>query len=328
MDRRMVLGAVGSGFLVGTGPAAAQLQRKPKRIGVLSAGTRERHIELGNGDAFIQAMREFGHVEGRDFVIEARFADGHYERLPELASELVQLKVDLILANPSPAIRAAREATSVIPIVFPGTGDPVGAGFAVSLSKPGGNLTGVSNNNVEISAKLLELLKTIAPATRRVAVLANPDSSSEAAMLRNIDAAASAIGVTTFLVAARTAEEIDQGVEAVRRQGGDALLIAADGLMNLHNRRIASLAARHRLPSVTQSGSYVRVGGLMSYSMGPGAWRAAASYVDKIFKGAKPGDLPIEMPRKLRLVINRKAASELGLAIPQSLLLRADEVID
>ena len=330
MDRRRFLDALAGCLLAAPlGSAEAQQSTKVWRIGFLNASTRERLDEFGGAAAFVEGMRELGYVEGKNLVIEWRHADGNYERLPAFAAELVRLKVDVIVAVPSPAIRAAQQATSTIPIVFPGTGDPVGSGFAATLARPGGNLTGLSNSNLDVSAKTLELLKSIVPKMSRVAVFANPGSSTEPAMLKSLDAAARNVGVTGFSVEAQTPEEIERAFTTMKRERADAVVIAADSFFNLHWQRIAELALNYRLPSITQGIGYARDGGLMSYGRSSATenYRRAAAYVDKIFKGAKAGDLPIEQPTTFRLVINLKTAKALGLTIPPSLLLRADEVI-
>jgi putative ABC transport system substrate-binding protein len=275
-------------------------------------------------------MGERGYVEGKNLIIEWRFADGEYERLPALAAELVRLKVDVIVASTSPAIRAAQKATTTIPIVFPTTGDPVGSGFVASLARPGGNITGLSNVNLDISAKLLELLMTMVPRLSRVAVLGNPGSSTYAAILKSIQAAAlKIVGVRVFSVEARTREEIERGFVLMTQERADGVIVAADPFLILQARQIALLAVQHRLPSITQPPVYAEAGGLMSYGQSiADSHRYAAAYVDKILKGAKPADLPVEQATKFMLVVNMKTAKALGLTIPPSLLLRADRVIE
>ena len=327
-NRRAFVGAVAGAFLASSGIAAAQQLARTWRIGFLNASSRQSLMETGNYSAFVEGMRAAGYVEGRNLTIEWRDADGQYERLPALAMELVRLKVDLIVAIPSPAIRAAQQATSTIPIVFPTTGDPVGNGFAASLAHPGSNLTGLSSFNLDISAKTLELLMTIAPKISRVAVLANPGSSTESSILKSVQAAAQKLGMQILLVEARTPEEIEGGFAFMKRQLANAFVVAADAFLRMQNRQIAELAIKYRLPSVGQTSSYPFAGGLMSYGQDVREnYQRAAIYVDKILKGAKPGDLPIEQPMKFVLLINLKTAKQLGLTIPQSLLLRADQLI-
>ncbi len=328
MNRRRFVGAVAGGLLVASGIVAAQPPAKVWRIGFLSAGSRQSLADAGYYPAFLQGMRELGYFEGKNLAIEARYADGQYERLPALAAELVRLKVDVIVATPSPAIRAAQHATTTIPIISANTGDPVGSGFAASLAHPGGNLSGLSSNNLDTSAKLLELLSTMAPKMSRVAVLANPGSSTERAILKNIEAAAQRAGIQILTVEARTPDEIEQGFAVMRREHVDAVVIAGDGFLNMQGQQIADLAARFRLPSIGTRSSYAKSNCLMSYGQDiTYNYRRAATYVDKVLKGAKPGDLPVEQPTKFELIINLKTAQALGLTIPQSLLLRANEVI-
>ncbi len=327
MHRRRFFGTFAGALLAAPFTSFAQ-QAKVWRIGFLAAASRQSLVDAGYDGAFLQGMREVGYVEGRNLLIEWRYADGNYERLPALAAELVRLNVDVIVAVPSPAIRAAQRATTTIPIVFPSTGDPVGSGFAASLARPGGNLTGLSNTNLDISAKTLELLRTMNPKMSRVAVLANPGSSTESAILKSIEFAAQKAGLQVLTVEVHTPEEIERGFATMTRERVDAVIIAADALLTMQRQQIAQLAIKFRLPSITQGVIYAKVGGLMSYGQDPAeGYRRAAAYVDRILKGAKPGELPIEQPTRLYLLINLQTAKALGLTIPQSLLLRADEVI-
>jgi putative ABC transport system substrate-binding protein len=327
MDRRTFIGTLAGVLSAAPLASFAQQPARVWRIGFLVASSRQTGDD-GRYDAFLQGMRGLGYVEGKNLAIEWRFADGNYERLPALAAELVRLKVDLIVAVPSPAIRAAQQATTTIPIVFPSTGDPVGSGFAASLARPGSNLTGLSNSNLDVSAKTLELLTIMVPKLSRVAVLANPGSSTESAMLKSIDAAAQKVGLQILSIEASTPEEIERAFSTMGRDRVDAVVIAADALFNMQRRQIAELAIKSRLPSISQGTVYAKAGGLMSYGQdSTESYRRAAQYVDKILKGAKPGDLPIEQPTRLNLLINLKTAKAIGLTIPQSLLLRADEVI-
>jgi putative tryptophan/tyrosine transport system substrate-binding protein len=327
MNRRKFIGTFAGVLSAAPLTSFAQQPAKVWRIGFLVASSRQA-ADDGRYDEFLHGMRGLGYVEGKNLAIEWRFANGNYERLPGLAAELVQLKVDLILAAPSPAIRAAQQATTTIPIVFPSTGDPVGSGFAASLARPGSNLTGLSNFNLDVSAKTLELLTVMIPKLSRVAVLANPGSSTESAMLKSIEAAAQKVGVRILSFEASTPEEIERALITMGRDSVDAVVIAADALLNMQRRQIAELAIKVRLPSISQGTIYAKAGGLMSYGQDSTEnYRRAAEYVDKILKGAKPGELPIEQPTRLSLLINLKTAKALGLTVPQSLLLRADEVI-
>jgi putative ABC transport system substrate-binding protein len=328
MDRRTFVVLITYGLLVARRVAGAQQSAKVWRLGFLDASSRRTRDEAGSAGAFLQGMHELGYIEGQNLHIEWRYADGNYDILPKFAAELVSLSVDVIVAVPSPAIRAAKQATTTIPIVFPSTGDPVGNGFAASLAHPGGNLTGLSNSNLDVSAKTVELLRTILPKMSRIAVLGNPGSSTESAIMKSVRAAAQSVDVQVITVEAHTPAALDAGFAQMKRERVDAVIVAADALMGMQRKQIADLALQFRLPSVTQGVAYAKVGGLMAYGQDTTeSWQRAASYVDRILKGAKPGDLPIEQPTKLRLVINMKTAKMLGLKIPQSLLARADEVI-
>jgi putative ABC transport system substrate-binding protein len=311
------------------GPLTVEAQQPVKipRIGYLSPRTRLNPLPYDR--AFLQGMAELGYVEGKNVVIEWRFADGAYERLPAFAAELVQLNVDVIVAPSSSAIRAAQQATTTIPIVFASTGDPVGSGFVPSLARPSGNITGLSNANLDVSTKLLELLMTIVPRLSRVAVLGNPGSSTHSAMLKSVQAAAlTRGGVRVLSVEAGTREEIEHGFVLMTQERANGVIVAGDAFLHDQAGRIAPLALAHRLPSIAHPRVYVEAGGLMSYGQDTAeSYRHAATYVDKILKGAKPADLPIEQPTKFELVINLKTAKALGLTIPQSVLIRADGVI-
>jgi putative ABC transport system substrate-binding protein len=324
IDRRRFLGALAVAAIA---PFSGAQQLKVWRVGYLSPQSR---LDPPYDRAFLQGMSERGYVEGRNLIVEWRFADGHYERLPALAAELVRLNVDVIVASTSPAIRAAQKVTTSIPIVFPATGDPVGSGFVASLARPGGNITGLSNINLDVSAKLLELLMTMLPGLSRVAVLGNPGSSTHTAILQGIQTAAmKTAGLRVLSVEAGTKEEIEHGFVRMTREGANGLIIAGDPFLIQQARQIALLAVQHRLPSITQQPLYAEAGGLMSYGQSVAdSHRYAAAYVDRILKGAKPADLPVEQSTKLQLVINGKTAKALGLAIPQALLISADRVIE
>jgi len=327
MKRREFLFALGAGALATPVSSVAQQPPKVWRIGYLSP--RVRMDSLPYERAFLQGMSELGYVEGKNVVVEWRFADGAYERLPYLAADLVRLNVDVIVAPSSSAIRAAQQATKTTPIVFISTGDPVGSGFVASLAQPGGNITGLSNTNLDVSAKLLELLVTMVPKLSRVAVLGNPGSSTHSAILKNVRAAAlTRAGVRVLSVEARTREEIERSFGRMTQERADSVIVAADAFLNQQAQYIAPLALKRRLPSISQPRVYVEAGGLMSYGQNTAdSYRHAATYVDKILKGAKPADLPVEQPTKFELVVNLKTAKALGLTIPESIRIRADEVI-
>lgn len=318
--------AVGAGCLSVLLPALAQQQgNRPPRVGFLNFIDSNLAVTV---DPFREGMRELGHVEGKTYVLEVRTADGKPDRLPALAAELVRLKVDVIVAVARQGIRAAQQATNAIPIVFGGAADPIGSGYAKSLARPGGNMTGVSLMSSDLDTKRLELLKTIMPRLSRVAVLVYPQMSAHLGLLKNIEPAARQLRVTILQIDASTPEEIERGFAAMRREHADAVIVPVDPFFFSRRQQIADLALKHRMASVFAYREPVEAGGLMGYGYSiPDAYRRAATYVDKILKGTRPGDLPIEQPTRFELTINRKTAKALGLTIPQELLLRADEVI-
>ena len=274
-------------------------------------------------------MRELGYVEGKSFTVQWRFADGKYERLPSLAAELVRLGVDVIVAGTTLSVQAAHQATATIPIVMVAVPDPVGEGFAKSLSRPGGNITGLSSIVTEVSAKHLELLRAAVPKLSRVAVLINPLNPSDSLILEQLQGAAYSIGVKVLAIEASTAQQIETGFRAMTRARTEALIVAADSYFDVQRDQVTQLAFKNRLPTISSNREMTEAGGLMSYGQDLAEhYRHAATYVDKIQKGAKPGDLPVEQPTVLELVINRNTAKALGLTIPQELVLRADKVIE
>ena len=306
----------------------AQQVTKVYRIGFLSPGF-PRPDHDPPVDAFRQGLRELGYVEGQNLVIAYRGAEGKEQRLPDLAAELVGLPVEVIVAVGPTATRAAQHVTHTIPIVMTGTGDPVGAGFVASLARPGGNITGLSLMMTELPGKRLELLKETVPQSTRVAVLANPAFPFYQLYVHNLTVAAHALGLSLHMAEVHSADELDPVFAAMHREGADALMVLSDpALMDNLLGRVAALAAAHRLPAMYNWKMYVEAGGLMSY--GPSlsdSHRHAATYVDKILKGAKPADLPVEQPTQYELVINLKTAQALGLTMPPSILLQANEVI-
>jgi putative ABC transport system substrate-binding protein len=327
MDRRTFIGSVAGGLLALSLGASAQQQGKVWRVGFL-IGRRRPPGDTDYYRAFPRGMRELGYVEGRNLVIEWRSADGNFERLPDLAAELVQLKLDVIVTGGTAATSAAQKATTTVPIVMGASNDAVVSGFVKSLARPGGNITGISDLGVDISAKDLEILLSVVPKLSRLAVLFNPGNSSHATIVKNVQVAALKTNMKILPLEARTPQEIENAFSTMTQQNAGAVFVAIDALLNQQGEQIADLATRYRLPSVFSIRESVDVGGLMSY--GPSlsdCYRRAATYVDKILKGAKPADLPIEQPTKLELVINMKTAKALGLTIPQAVLLRADEVI-
>ena len=274
-------------------------------------------------------MRDLGYIEGKNLVIESRFADGAYERLPDLAADLVKLKVDVILAVGPPVISAAQKTTTTIPIVMVTGLDPVDAGFVKTLARPGGNITGISNLSSETSLKQLELLLTIAPKLSRVAVLGHPTNPAYTTVVNRIRAAAQQANVKVFAVEARTPQEIEKGFSVMAKENATAVIVTLDQILMQQRRQIAELATKNRFLSVATLREYVEAGGLMSYGVNmTDQFRSAAIFVDKILKGAKPGDLPIEQPTKFELVINRKTAKALGIKIPNSIMVQATTVIE
>jgi putative ABC transport system substrate-binding protein len=332
MNRRNAGLALLLGLLAfGVAPLAAEAQQAGKvyRIGYLStgsaSGTYMRPIE-----AFRQGLRELGWHEGRNVIIEYRYAEGRADRLPALANELVKLNVDVIVASPTPSALAARNATRTIPIVAMSLTEPVAVGLVASLARPGGNVTGLTYGvDTEIFGKQLQLLKEAIPNIRRVAVLANPSGSpAYPLMMETVKNAARSLDVPLQILEAREPGDFDAAFVAMVKERAGALLLTGDPMFFVHRFRLADLAMKSRLPSMSTQWQWVEAGGLLSYAPSfPDQWRRAATYVDKILRGAKPADLPIEQPAKFELVINLRTATELGIALPQSMLQRADEVI-
>jgi ABC-type uncharacterized transport system substrate-binding protein len=321
----IICAALAAAFALLAAPLAAPAQQpgKTARVGFFSIVTSPFLDE-----AFRQGLRELGYVEGQNIAIEYRSAEGKDERLPGLAAELVRLKVDVIVAASPPAIEAAKQATKTIPIVFTVSGDPVAEGFVASLARPGGNLTGLTTIGPELVGKQLEMLKTVAPKVSRVAVLQNPSNQGHAPMLRQAEGAARALGVQLQVLKARTPSEIEAAFAAMSNQRAGGVLVLRDAVFRTLRAQIAALAAKNRLPAVYGLREEAEAGGLMAYGASvPQLFRRAATYVDKILKGAKPADLPVEQPTKFELVINLKTAKALGLTIPPSLLGQADQVI-
>jgi len=328
-NRRKLILAFGAGAFVAPFALLAQQQGKVWRVGFLAL----RHVNFIESDnyygPFRQGMHDLGYVEGKNLIIEWRSAEGNIERLPGLAAELANFKVDVIVTVGAPAISAAQKATATIPIVMGGTSDPVGFGFVSSLARPAGNITGLSNMAADVRLKQLEMLLAIVPRVSRVAVLVNPSNTASIRNLERVQAAAEKRGVMILRADAGTPQEIDNAFAWMRQQNAGALIVVLDQFLLQQKSQIAELTAKHRLPAVTSDRAYSESGVLMSYGTNlPDQYRRAATYVDKIFKGAKPGDLPVEQPTKFELVINSKTAKALGLIIPQSLLVSADKVIE
>jgi ABC-type uncharacterized transport system substrate-binding protein len=311
-------------------PLAAGAQQAPKiaRIGYLSPSTPAAVAQ--NLDAFRRGLRDLGHVDEKTFVLELRYAEARPERLPELARELVSLKVDLIVTATDVAIAAVSRETQTIPIVMANSSDPVGTGFVASLARPGRNVTGLSMISLEVTGKRLELLKEAIPGLSRVAFLWNPGVRGDTLQYKEAEGASRSLGLSLQSVEVTRAEDLDRAFSAITEHRARALTVAGPSPVTFSNRaRIATFTQKNRLPSIYGGREFVDAGGLMSY--GPSdrdLFRRAAGYVDKILKGAKPADLPVEQPTKFELVINLKTAKALGLTIPQTLLLRADQVIE
>lgn len=307
---------------------AQQQAGKTYRIGYLSQGSATG--APGLLEAFRQGLHELGWIEGQNIVIEYRFAEGQADRLPRFADELVGLKVDLIAATTTPASLAAKDATKTIPIVGISFDNPLLHGLVASLANPGGNVTGLSYSvGPEIFGKDLELLRELLPDLRRVAVLSNSTGPNHAPMIDNIKAAASSLGVQLLILDARKPDEFDAAFQAMVRERVAGLFVFGDPMFSVHRTRLADLAVKHRLPTMYTNRPHIEAGGLMCY--GPNfadVWRRAATYVDKVLKGSRPADLPVEQPTKFELVINLKTAKALGITVPPTLLARADEVIE
>jgi putative ABC transport system substrate-binding protein len=325
MRRREVVAGIVSAAAWSRGVGAQT--GKTYRIGFLGNSTAA--LEANLVGPFRDGLRELGYEEGRNILIEYRWAEGNYERLPALVDQLLAANVDVIVTAGTPATLAVKKATTSVPLVMVAVGDPVGTGIAASLARPGGNVTGLSSIAPELEGKRLELLREIVPKLSRVATFWNPLNPFHTSAMKQVLAAAQALQITVQPLGVRASEELDQAFAAVLREQSDALFILADRVF-LHNRtRLMDFAAKNRLPSVNAYRELVEAGGLMSF--GPSyedMHRRAAAYVDKILSGAKPGDLPIQQPIKFTLAINLKAANALGLTIPPTLLARADEVIE
>ena len=305
--------------------ADAQQAGSLRRIGVLLVLFSP---ESKEAQAFRQGLRDAGYAEGRDVMIEWRSANGDYDQVPRLVGELVQRKVDLIIADSTVATRAAKRATSTIPIVMATIADPVGTGLVASLAHPGGNVTGLSMMTTDLSAKRLQLLKEVIPRLTRVAVLWNPDTPYHPKAIQEIKAVAPSLSIKLSFVGARTSKDFSAAFSAVSRAHTQALYVIIDPYFFNHRMTLLALASKARLPVIYGEKNFAEAGALLSYGPNFGdMFRRSAEYVDKILKGAKPADLPIEQPKEYELVINLKTAKALGLTIPESILLRADEVI-
>ncbi len=308
-------------------PAQAQHPAKIPRVGYLGGTSAAAYA--GRIEAFLQGLRELGYVEGKDFAIERRFAEGKADRLSDLAADLVRLKVDILVSAGPTVTRLLRQATSTIPIVMTNEGDPVGSGFVASLAQPGGNITGLSALAPELSGKRLEILKETVPKLSRVAILGNSTEPANIQSLREVELAAGALGLKLQYLDVLTPRDIEIGFRAASKGRADAVLILlAGGLATAHRTEIVELAAKSRRPAIYNSAEFVDAGGLMSYAASlTDLSRRAAVYVDKILKGRMPAELPVEQPTRFEFIVNLKAAKQIGLTIPPNLLARADRVI-
>jgi putative ABC transport system substrate-binding protein len=324
MDRRTFISRVAAGFLAAPLVARAQQAGKIYRIGILEPIPAAQNA--ANLDALRKGLRDLGYVEGRNLIIEYRSADGRAERFPDLASELVRANVDLIVTRGTPAARAAKNATGTIPTVMATMGDP--RAIVASFAHPGGNITGVTTFSTELTAKRIELLKELVPNLSRVALLHNMGNPAAPPEWEETKTAVRSLGIQAELLDVRSQTDLSGAFDLAVRKHVDALLIGADGLTQMHQQTIVDLVARNRLPAAYPAREFVEAGGLIAYAVNyPNLYFRLASIVDKILKGAKPASLPVEQPTRFELVVNLKTAKALGLTIPQSLLLRADEVI-
>ena len=326
MSKKILLSAVATLMLASVFPAEAQQPKKVPRLGYLVANFHS--TNPARNEAFRQGLRDLGYVEGKSIVIEWRYAEGKPDRLPVLAAELVRLKVDVIVTAGPASTRPAKEATSTIPIVMGFDNDPVGNGFVASLAGPGGNITGLSTLAPEISGKQLELLMEIVPRLSRVAALGNSNEPGNAQALREVEVAAGAFGVQLQHLDVRDPKDIETAFRAASKGRADAVLVLTSPVFASQRTQIVNLAAKSRVPAIYWRSDFVEAGGLMSYGTSQNDLdRRAAIYVDKILKGAKPADLPVEQPTKFEFIINLKAAKQIGLTIPPNVLARADKVI-
>jgi putative ABC transport system substrate-binding protein len=325
MKKKILLSACATLIVASLQLADAQQAKKVPRIGYLQIGS-----QLGpTGEAFLQGLRDLGYVEGKSILIEYRGDPQRSEdRLPEFAADLVRLKVDVIVALSPPAALAAKNATKTIPIVMRSTSDPIQAGFVASLARPGGNITGVTSISTDLYGKRLELLKEVIPRLSRVGVLRNPDRSAEASNSKEMEIAARSLDLRLQFLEVRSSNDFENAFRAAGKARAEALITIRTPLINGQKKRVADLAMKSRLPAIYDDREYIDAGGLMSYGTDLAELhRRAATYVDKILKGAKPADLPVEQPTKFEFIINLKVAKQIGLTIPPNVLARADKVI-
>ena len=326
MNKKIFISPLLTVFLITGSLAEAQQPKKIPRIGYLTLGSSS--PRSANEEAFRDGLHHLGYIEGQNVHVEYRYAAGEVGRLPELAAELVSLNLNVIVAANTQSIDATRRATKTIPIVFPLTFDPVASGFVASLARPGGNLTGLTTLNQEVAGKRVELLKEVMPRISRVAVLRDPTNSGSLFALKETEAAANHLGIRLHILEVRSADELEGAIQAATRERAGSLIVIPDNLFVRRKGQIVDLVMKSRLPTMFGESESVEAGGLMYYGANlPDLFRRAATYVDKILKGAKPADLPVEQPTKFEFVINLKTAKQIGLTIPQSVLYQADKVI-
>jgi putative ABC transport system substrate-binding protein len=327
MDRRTFILVTGGELALLPLVCLAQAQGKIWRIGVLDTVSPE--LNAANLDALRQGLRQLGYDEGRNLIIEYRSADGAANRFPELAAELVRMKVDLIVAGGTPASFAAKRITPTVPVVMARAGEPVETGLVAGLARPGGNVTGLSSVARDIESKRLGLLHELLPKLARVAALYNMSSPANLPQWKEVEATARSSGVEPQLLDARKPEDLAPAFDAAARQRADGLIVGQEGLFEANRKLVVDLAAKHRLPAIYRSMPFIEAGGLMAYGANyPDLYRRAATYIDKIVNGAPPSDLPIEQPTVFELVINARAAKSMGIVLPPSLLLRADRLLE
>jgi putative ABC transport system substrate-binding protein len=326
MDRRTFILGIGGAFAILPLICFAQTRDKLWRIGMLESVSPE--LNAANLEAFRQGMRQLGYMEGRNLVIEYRSADGAAARFPDLAAELVRLQVDLIVTGGTPASLAAKRLTHAIPVVMARAGEPVESGLVASLAHPGGNVTGLSSVTVDIESKRLGLLHELLPRLARIAVLYNMSSPANVPQWKEVETTARSLGVEPQLLDVRKPEDFALAFDSATKQRANGIIVGQETLLEANRQLIVDLAAKHRLPAIYRSMAFIDAGGLMAYGPNyPDLYRRAATYVDKILRGANPDDLPVQLPTKFELMINLRTAKALGLTVPKELLLRADEVI-
>ena len=324
--RALALGAIALAAPLGT---LAQQPKKLWRIGFIAIGARPPSLQSHALGGFARGMRELGYIEGQDYIVEWRFPEGKQEAFTSGAAELAQMKVDFIIAATGTGIDAARKATSTIPIIMVNVADPVGAGLIKSLARPGGNLTGMSNQTGETISKHPEFLRIAIPSLSGIAVLHNPNSVSSPLFLKQIQASATTLGLKVRLLDVRAVADLDGVFDALKKERVRALIVTPDPLLSTHSRRVTEFARDHRIATMFWTRQHVEAGGLMSYGQNNGAhYHRAAYYIDKIIKGAKPAELPVEQGTHIELVLNLKTAKAIGLTMPKELLFRAETVIE